>query len=520
VAALVAHVGSGASGEADAALQVFDHLIAPPSLFGGSASSLSSPPSSSPSAPSANGSLDMLGLPPRRARVMALRPFAVFLKGMLDFVGGMAEQNVRRLFRCLFVLGDEEIDEEGDDGAAGGHNATSSSSSSSSLSSSRSAAFAPTCAASPIDDVHIVVRKFLALSPQPTRRRGIIGAVALLAQRGAARRRRASSSSSSSSSGRNSQPGGGGGGVGGGTDGDSGLAEWLFEDEGANGAGGSASSDRNKSTAPRNVNNNDDTCLSDATTPGLPINGKNGDRCEEWVTAPLSVSAVREVRDVLNLAVEACARDPSLLGFLIEELARAVEGHSSSADSSGGGGGVGLGVHAVVVDSIANRFLTFFQDNYIVEKDSGSAGTAKAAQLLSAIPVGNSGSSSTSSSSSSISGLIPTTLWGDLDGPSGMGEIYLQILPLAAESMPGSTGGSSGSGAANHGGAVATAGADSLVYLSSLVRLVAACELSMTGNAESIDAVLGCPIALADGAQLLEKANAGQSQFDELPPRA
>jgi hypothetical protein len=42
----------------------------------------------------------------------------------------------------------------------------------------------------------------------------------------------------------------------------------------------------------------------------------------------------------------------------------------------------------------------------------------------------------------------------------------------------------------------------------------------MTGNAESIDAVLGCPIALADGAQLLEKANAGQSQFDELPPRA
>jgi len=514
VAALVAHVGSGASGEADAALQVFDHLIAPPTAIGSSASSSFSL-SPSPSSPSpANGSLDMLGLPPRRARVMALRPFAVFLKGMLDFVGGMAERNVRRLFRCLFVLGDEEIDDEGDDGSAGGYSAAAASSS------SLSAAFAPTCAASPVDDVHIVVRKFLALSPQATRRRGIIGAVALLAQRGAARRQRASSSSSSSSSGRNSQPNGSGG-----DGGDNGLAEWLFEEEGA-GAGGA--SQQNKSTATRE-SNNDDTCLSDATTPGLPVNGasiaghstrdgSSGSGCEEWVTAPLSVSAVREVRDVLNLAVEACARDPSLLGFLVEELARAVEGHNGSDN----GGGIGLGVHAVVVDSIANRFLTFFQDNYIVEKDAGSAGTAKAAQLLSAIPVGNP-SSSSSSSSSSLSGLIPTTLWGDLDGPSQVGEIYLQILPLAAESMPGSGGSSSGSGAigaCSAASVVATAGADSLVYLSSLVRLVAACELSMTGNAESIDAVLGCPIALADGAQLLERASAGQSQFDELPPRA
>jgi hypothetical protein len=178
-----------------------------------------------------------------------------------------------------------------------------------------------------------------------------------------------------------------------------------------------------------------------------------------------------------------------------------------------------LGVHADVVDGISNRFLTFFQDNYVGEKDAGSVGTAKTAALLSALPVGVS-SSSSSSSSSSMGGLIPTALWGDLDGPSSFGEIFLRILPLAADSSSdggGSHGAGSGSSSAF---ASATAGAESLVYFSSLVRLVAACELSATGNAESIDAVLGCPIALADTALLLARAGAGESQFDELPPRA
>ena len=267
VAALVAHVGSGNGREADAALQVFDDLLAPDAdgVPGGAA----------PADEAMGKGRAGLSLPPRKVRVMALRPFAVFLKGMLDFVGSMSEANVRRLFRAFFILGDGEIDDREDEGGDGWHHVP----------------HGPT----PVDDVHIVVRKFLALSSPQARRHGVIGAVAFVTQRGAARQVRGAA--------------GGAGGAG-----------WrgsaaAFEDE--------------------------ETMLDDAG------GGGGGAASQEFRTADLSAEAVAEVTQTFDLALAACHRDPALLGFLLGELARAVEADNGAC-----------GVHPYVVSSILSERFT------------------------------------------------------------------------------------------------------------------------------------------------------------------
>ena len=57
-------------------------------------------------------------------------------------------------------------------------------------------------------------------------------------------------------------------------------------------------------------------------------------------------------------------------------------------------------------------------------------------------------------------------------------------------------------------------------YLGSLVRLVAASELAQHGEVEAIDAVLGCPIALADTTKLLKFENEDRSDFFQMPAPA
>ena len=287
VAALVGHVGSGNSIEADAALEVFDELLAAP-RGGGQVT-----------APGGGGffedSVGSLGigrhftLPPRRLRVMALRPFAVFLKGMLDFVGNMSERNVRRLFRSFFILGDETIDTEEPSEAEARVKPTSLLGPGGGL-----------VRATPIDDVHIVIRKFLALSSAQTRRHGIIGAVAFLAQRGAARQERVTPGTRS---------------------------------------GGSS--------LHANSNDDDSATMLDRDFPPDASPASQG--LGEWRTKPLGEAATREVRDTVRLAIEACSRDPALLGFLIEELARAVEARS------------GPGLHPALVHDVSERFMAYFQ---------------------------------------------------------------------------------------------------------------------------------------------------------------
>ena len=103
---------------------------------------------------------------------------------------------------------------------------------------------------------------------------------------------------------------------------------------------------------------------------------------------------------------------------------------------------------------INERFMNHLQDSFVGDKEGGAEGTAAAEASLSAhfqdFGGGGGGGGGSSSSSSLGGGLIPTSLWGDLDVVND-GTIYLKVLPIAvAESS------------------------DSLKYLSSLIRLVCA----------------------------------------------
>ena len=82
----------------------------------------------------------------------ALRPFTPFLTSMLDHLHNMTPSQIRRLFLLLFAVGGN--DEEGGDG----NNRAS-------------------------DDVHIVIRKHLSLTPFAMKRIGIIGTVAYAVSR-------------------------------------------------------------------------------------------------------------------------------------------------------------------------------------------------------------------------------------------------------------------------------------------------------------------------------------------------
>jgi hypothetical protein len=112
--------------------------------------------------------------------------------------------------------------------------------------------------------------------------------------------------------------------------------------------------------------------------------------------------------------------------------------------------------------SMLDRFQTHLQDTFT--RDIVGSRAAIAQSLCAA--------SSSSSSSSDGPGLVPIALWGDLDTLEG--PIYVPMLPLAMSDS------------------------SSLVYLGSLVRFVAACEISLNQAPDNLDALLGCPVALAD----------------------
>jgi len=54
--------------------------------------------------PSVTTNRDLRNLGPRNSRIYALRPFAIFLKGMMDYLENLSERNVKSLFNTLFIL--------------------------------------------------------------------------------------------------------------------------------------------------------------------------------------------------------------------------------------------------------------------------------------------------------------------------------------------------------------------------------------------------------------------------------
>ena len=99
-------------GQVDAAFAVFDDLVAPSGqaqyalgCAGTHLVTLSpmnwflAPSSSIAATPDPGETLsqarDLRNLGPRHHRIYALRPFAIFLKGMIDYLDNLSEENVR-----------------------------------------------------------------------------------------------------------------------------------------------------------------------------------------------------------------------------------------------------------------------------------------------------------------------------------------------------------------------------------------------------------------------------------------
>ena len=421
VTSLCGHVGSGAGHEADTALGVLDDLVSPSissndlqQTDGGVQRQLDFGAKTS-------ACNTLVAMPSRKLRVHALRPFVIFLKGMLDFLDKISEDNARTLFRAYFILGDEEIDTEltGDNGEQREERA------------SILGDVGPV-AATAVDDVHIAIRKFLALSSTRMRRLGIIGAVAFMAQRGSPQR----------------VP----------RDCEAGLAAAAAEQE---------------------------TVMEEATECDSGVENDSLNNYSEFITLPVNPQVLKEIQDTFDIAIESCIRDSKLLSFFLEEVTAAIE---SKRDD----------IHPTIVGTVlTERFISHFEEIFTKDKEPGQTGSNTAAERLEATI----NDSFSTSSSSSASSLIPITMWGDLDARQEEGNIYLPVIDLAvsATSCPQTA---------------------AIEYMGALLRLVAACEISRVGQAEAIDAVLGCPIALSNVQELLKYETNERCDFRQLPASA